>query len=76
MKRPHLVAAVAAALGTAVTLTDDQKLALDAAMVKADDEAEEMKKKKAAEDAAKAAADASAAVTPGPNWLRATSDGN
>lgn len=58
MKRPHLVAAVAAALGTAVTLTDDQKLALDAEMCKADDEEAE-KKKKAAEDA-------SAAVTPGP----------
>jgi hypothetical protein len=60
MKRPHLVAAVAAALGAAVALTEDQKLALDAAMCKADDEAEEEKKKK------KAAEDASAAVTPGP----------
>jgi hypothetical protein len=66
MKRPYLVAAVAAALGSAIALTDDQKLALDAAMCKADDEAEEIKKKKAAEDAAKAALDASAAVTPGP----------
>lgn len=59
MKRPHLVAAVAAVLG-ASALTEDQKLALDAAMCKADDEAEELAKKK------KAAEDASAAVTPGP----------
>lgn len=57
-KRPTLVAAVLAALPS-TTLTDDQKLALDAALAKADDEAEEERKKKAAEDG-------SAAVSPGP----------
>ena len=59
-KRPHLVAAVVAALAS-TTLDDSQKLAIDAAMCKADDEAEEAKKKKIAEDAL-----ASKGVTPGP----------
>lgn len=58
MKRSALVAAVLAALGSSVTVSEEQKLALDAALdaeaCKAEDEAEE-KRKKEAEDAAKCA---------------------
>lgn len=58
MKRPALVAAVLAALTHAnVTVSDEAKVAMDAALdeaaCKAEDEAEEERKKKAAEDASK-----------------------
>lgn len=50
-KRPKLVAAITAALaGAQINVSEETKLALDAAMIAAEDEAEEERKRKAAED--------------------------